>query len=166
MIRKFNQFINESLNQKNQLSVHETINEPFAEFIDNAQERLNVFISHIGKLLHDMDVAIETAKEELADVLVGEPTITVDKYLSDITVEFQTNVPNNDEAWEADESPALELEQRVNNLLDMRNEVQAEIYYKPDEDGNCIVMLKINVINEEKFGEYTDVLTKLGEYYK
>lgn len=163
MIRNFNQFINESLNQKNQLSVHETINEPFAEFIDNAQERLNDFISRIGKLLHDMDVAIETAKEELADVLVGEPTITVDKYLSDITVEFQTNVPNNDEAWEADESPALELEQRVNNLLDMRNEVQAEIYYKPDEDGNCIVMLKINVINEEKFGEYTDVLTKLGE---
>lgn len=163
MIRNFNQFINESLNQKNQLSVHETINEPFAEFIDNAQERLNDFISRIGKLLHDMDVAIETAKEELADVLVGEPTITVDKYLSDITVEFQTNVPNNDEAWEADESPALELEQHVNNLLDIRNEVQAEIYYKPDEDGNCIVMLKINVIDEEKFGEYTDVLTKLGE---
>lgn len=163
MIRNFNQFINESLNQKNQLSVHETINEPFAEFIDNAQEKFNEFISRIGKILHDMDIAIETTKEELADVLVGEPNIKVDKYLSDITVEFQTNVPNNDEAWEADESPALELERRINDLLDRHNEVQAEIYYKPDEDGNCIVKLEMNVIDNKNFGEYTDVLTKLGE---
>lgn len=163
MIRNFNQFINESLNQKNQLSVHETINEPFAEFIDNAQEKFNEFISRIGKILHDMDIAIETTKEELADVLVGEPTITVDNSLSDINVTFHTNIPNNDEAWEADESPALELEQRVNNLLDIRNEVQAEIYYKPDDDGNCIVKLEMNVIDTKNFGEYTDVLTKLGE---
>lgn len=161
MIRNFSQFINESLNQK--LSVHETINEPFAEFVDNAQEKFNEFISRIGKILHDMDIAIETTKEELADVLVGEPTITVDKYLSDITVEFQTNVPNNDEAWEADESPALELERRINDLLDGHNEVQAEIYYKPNEEGNCIITLSTYVINEKNFGEFSEVLSKLGE---
>lgn len=164
MIRKFNQFINEAYNDQRPLSVHETINEPFAEFIENVQERMDDYISRINKLLHDMDIAIETTQEELADVIVGEPTIKVDKYLSDITVDFQTNVPNNDEAWEADESPALDLEQRVNNLLDIRkNEVRAEIYYKPNEEGNCIITLSIYVIDEENFGDFTEVLSKLGE---
>lgn len=164
MIRKFSQFINEHYNDQRPLSVHETINEPFAEFIDNAQEKMDDYISRISKLLHDMDIAIETTQEELADVIVGEPTIKVDKYLSDITVDFQTNVPNNDEAWEADESPALDLEQRVNNLLDIRkNEVRAEIYYKPNEEGNCIITLSIYVIDEENFGDFTEVLSKLGE---
>ena len=164
MIRKFSQFINEHYNDQRPLSVHETINEPFAEFIDNVQERMDDYISRISKLLHDMDIAIETAQEELADVIVGEPNIKVDKYLSDITVEFQTNVPSNDEAWEADDSPALDLEQRVNNLLDIRrNEVRAEIYYKPNEEGNCIITLSIYVIDEENFGDFTEVLSKLGE---
>ena len=164
MIRKFSQFINEAYNDQRPLSVHETINEPFAEFIENAQERMDDYISRINKLLHDIDIAIETTQEELADVIVGEPTIKVDKYLSDITVDFQTNVPNNDEAWEADESPALDLEQRVNNLLDIRkNEVRAEIYYKPNEEGNCIITLSIYVIDEENFGDFTEVLSKLGE---
>lgn len=163
MIRKFSQFINEKYNDQRPLSIHETINEPFVKFIENAQERMDVYISRIGKLLSDMDIAIETTKEELADILVGEPNIKVDKYLSDITVEFQTNVPNNDEAWEADESPALELERRINDLLDIRNEVQAEIYYKPNEEGNCIITLSTYVINKEKFGEFSEVLSKLGE---
>lgn len=164
MIRKFSQFINEAYNDQRPLSVHETINEPFAEFIENAQEKMDDYISRINKLLHDMDIAIETTQEELADVIVGEPTIKVDKYLSDITVDFQTNVPNNDEAWEADESPALDLEQRVNNLLDIRkNEVRAEIYYKPNEEGNCIITLSTYVIDEENFGDFTEVLSKLGE---
>lgn len=164
MIRKFSQFINEAYNDQRPLSVHETINEPFAEFIENVQERMDDYISRINKLLHDMDIAIETTQEELADVIVGEPNIKVDKYLSDITVEFQTNVPSNDEAWDADDSPALDLEQRVNNLLDIRrNEVRAEIYYKPNEEGNCIITLSIYVIDEENFGDFTEVLSKLGE---
>lgn len=163
MIRNFNQFINENLNDQRPLSVHETINEPFANFIETAQERLNNFTSRIGNLLHDMDIAIETAQEELADIIVGEPNIKVDKYLSDITVEFQTNVPNNDEAWEADESPAIELENRLNDLLDRRSDVQVEINYEPNEEGNCVIVLHTFVLEEENFGDYTDALTKLGE---
>ena len=163
MIQNFNQFINESFNDQRPLSVHEAINEPFSEFISTAQERLNTFTSRINELLHDMDVAIETTREELADILVGEPTINVDKYLTDISVTFHTNVPNNDEAWAADESPAIDLERRLNDLIDSRNEVQVEIYYEPDEDGNCIVILRENILDEDNFGEYTDALTKLGE---
>ena len=163
MIQKFSQFINESLNDQRHLSIHETINEPFADFISTVQERLDTFTSRINKLLHDMDVAIETAQEELADIIVGEPTITVDKYLSNVTAAFHTNVPNNDEAWETDESPAIDLEDRLNIILDSRSEVSMEIYHEPDEDGNCIVMLQINVIDEDNFGDYTDALAKLGK---
>ena len=110
-----------------------------------------------------MDIAIETAQEELADIIVGEPNIKVDKHLSDITVEFQTNVPNNDEAWEADESPAIELESRLNDLLDRRSDVVVGINYKPNEEGNCVITLHIVVLEEENFGDYTDALIKLGE---
>lgn len=163
MIQTFNQFINESANDQRPLSVNETINKPFADFIFTAQDRLDTFISRLTDLLHDMDVAIETTKEELSDVIVGEPTITVNKYLSDITVEFLTNVPNNDEAWAADESTTLELERRVNDLLDIKNEVSAEINYKPDEDGNCIVVLHIYVLDEKNFGDFTDAFIKFGE---
>lgn len=163
MIRNFKQFINENFNDQRPLSIHESINEPFANFLDNAQMRLNNFTERIGKLLHDMDIAIETAQEELGGIIVGEPKIIVDKYLLDIRVVFHTNVPNNDEAWAADSSPALDLERDLNTLMDTRNEVQVEIYHEPDEDGNCIIVLSLYVIDEENFGEYTDALTKLGE---
>lgn len=163
MIRNFKQFINENLNDQRPLSIHETINEPFANFLDNAQMRLNNFTERIGKLLHDMDIAIETTQEELGGIIVGEPNIIVDKYLSDIRVEFHTNVPNNDEAWEADSSPAVELEYRLDYLLDVHNEVQVEIYHEPDEDGNCIIVLSLYIIDEDNFGDYTDALTKFGE---
>ena len=163
MIRNFKQFINENFNDQRPLSVHESINEPFANFLDNAQMRLNNFTERIGKLLHDVDIAIETIQEELGGIIVGEPNIIVDKYLSDIRVEFHTNVPTNDEAWAADSSPTLDLESSLNTLMDTRNEVQVEIYHEPDEDGNCIIILSLYIIDEENFGDYTDALTKLGE---
>lgn len=163
MIQDFKQFINENFNDQRPLSIHKEINEPFANFLDDAQMRLNNFTERIGNLLHDMDIAIETIQEELADIIVGEPNIKVDNDLSDITVEFQTNVPNNDEAWEADESPAIELESRLNDLIDRNSEVQVEINYEPNEEGNCVIALHIFVLDEENFGDYTDALRKLGE---
>jgi hypothetical protein len=157
MIQGFKQFINESFNDQRPLSVHEAINEPFSEFISTAQERLDTFTSRIGKLLHDMDVAIESIQGELWDIIVGEPNIKVDKYLSDITVEFQINVPNNDEDL------ADELESRLNDLLDNRSEVQMEINCEPNEEDNCVIVLHIYVLDEDNFGDYTDALSKLGE---
>lgn len=161
MIRNFNQFINENLNDKRPLSIHEEINEPFADFLDNAQMRLNNFTERIGKLLHDMDIAIEAIQEELWDVIVGEPNIKVNALLSYITVEFQINVPNNDEDLEED-SPVEELEDRLNDLLDTRNEVEIKIH-EPNEDGNCVIILQLYVLEEDNFGDYTDALSKLGE---
>ena len=72
-------------------------------------------------------------------------------------------MPNNDEAWENDDSPASQLDQKIYDLLDRRNEASASIYHKPDEDGNCIIELEITVLREEKFGEFTEALEKLGE---
>lgn len=163
MIRNFKQFINENFNDQRPLSIHESINEPFANFLDNAQMRLNNFTERIGKLLHDMDIAIETVQEELGDVIVSEPNIKVNALLSYITVEFQTNVPNNDEAWESDSSPAVELEYRLDELLDVRNEVEAKVQHEPNEDGNCVILLELYVLEEDNFGDYTDALAKLGE---
>jgi hypothetical protein len=161
MIRNFNQFINENLNDKRPLSIHDEINEPFADFIDNAQMRLNNFTERIGKLLHDMDIAIAAIQEELWDVIVGEPNIKVNALLSYITVEFQINVPNNDEGLEAD-STIDELEDRLNDLLDTRNEVEIKIH-EPNEDGNCVIILQLYVLEEDNFGDYTEALSKLGE---
>lgn len=164
MIQKFKQFVNEAVdNDQRPLSVHETINEPFTEFISRAQERLEFFTKRIGELLHDMDEAIEDTQNYLGDVIVGEPTITVDTHLWDITAHLKTNVPNNDEAWEDDDSPATKLEHRLYDLLDRRNEASVSIYHKPDEDGNCIIELEITVLRKEMFGEFTEALEKLGE---
>jgi hypothetical protein len=163
MIQSFNQYINES---KNIFSVHETINKPFAEFINTAHDRLNAFTEHIQKLLIDMDTAIESVKDEFGSAIVGEPVITVDKYLSDITAKFNTTAPNNDEAWKAEESQALDIEYRLMDMFDDRNKVRAEIYHEPNEEGNCVIVLHTYVIDEDNFGDYIDVLTKLGETYK
>lgn len=164
MIKGFDQYIKESVeNDQRPLSIHEAINEPFSEFISRAQERLEFFTERIGKLLHDMDEAIEEAQNYLGDVIVGEPEITVDTHLWDITAHLKTNIPNNDEAWEDDDSPASQLEDKVNNLLERRNEASASIYYKPDEDGNCIIELEVSVLREDVFGEFTEALEKLGE---
>ena len=168
MIQNFNQFLNESANGKH-LSVHEEINKPFSDFIDMAQERLNLFKYRFETLLHDMDIAIETVQEELSDIVVGEPIITVDKDLFEITVDFHTNIlnanDNNLDITEEDDNAYLDLEKKLSNLLDKRSEVFASIFYKSNEQGNCIIRLSLHVLNEDNFGEYTKVLRMLGEDY-
>lgn len=85
MIHKFNQFVNEN-NRQMTLSVHEQINEPFANFIEQLQERVNMFKIRVAELLNEMDRAIERVSEEFEDLIVGEPEIKVDSDLSIIEV--------------------------------------------------------------------------------
>lgn len=168
MIQNFNQFLNESVNGKH-LSVHEEINKPFSDFIDKAQERLNLFKYRFETLLHDMDIAIETVQEELSDIIVSEPIIKVDNDLFEITVDFHTNIINADDdnldITEEDENAYLDLEKKLTYLLDKRSEAHARIFYKSNEQGNCIIRLSLHVLNEDNFGEYTKVLRMLGEDY-
>ena len=163
MIKRYNQFINESNGAQNPLSVHEKINEPFAAFIEKAHERLNNFTEHIAYLLDKMDKAIEEVMEDFDYAVVGEPEITVASDLEEIEVLIHTNIPNNDEAWEAYESPTQDFETRLNKWFANDMHVNVDIYYKPDEDGNCIISLQMYVINEDIFDEYADHLKALGK---
>ena len=162
MIKRYNQFINESNGAQNPLSIHEKINEPFTAFIEKAQERLNNFTEHIAYLLDKMDKAIGEVMEDFEYAVVGEPEITVASDLEEIEVFIHTNIPNNDAVWEADESPAQELETRLNKWFANDMNVNVDIYYKPDEDGNCVIALQMYVINEDIFDDFTDPLKAFG----
>ena len=162
MIQKFNQFINESNGAQNPLSTYEPINEPFTDFIERAQERLNNFTEYITYLLGQMDKAIGEVMEDFDYAVVGEPEITVASDLEEIEVLIHTNIPNNDAVWEADESPAQELETRLNKWFANDMSVNVDIYYKPDEDGNCVITLQMYVINEDIFDDFTDPLKAFG----
>ena len=162
MIKRYNQFINESNGAQNPLSIHEKINEPFTAFIEKAQERLNNFTEHIAYLLDKMDKAIGEVMEDFEYAVVGEPEITVASDLEEIEVFIHTNIPNNDAVWEADESPAQELETRLNKWFANDMSVNVDIYYKPDEDGNCVITLQMYVINDDIFDDFTDHLKAFG----
>ena len=166
MIQKFNQFINESTSgAQNPLSVHEKINEPFTDFIEKAQERINNFTEHIAYLLNQMDKAIGEVMENFDYAVVGEPNIVVASDLQEIEVFINTNIPNNDAVWEADESPALDLESRLNSWFKDYKNIRTEIYYKPNDEGNCVITLQAYIIDSDVFGDFTDALIKMGEDY-
>lgn len=165
MIKKYNQFVNESVyDMDDAFSVHKEINEPFTIFVERAQERLDNFVDIIKHYVNDMDKAIEEVMTEFESIIVGKPIFDIESDLSEITVQIHTNVPNNDEAWEAmDGSPAQDLEHRLYDMLGDYPKVRSEIFYKPNEDGNCIIELHSYVINEDAFDEYTDALILFGE---
>ena len=161
MIQKYSSFINE--NHTNTLSVHEKINEPFTAFIERIQERLDSFKQLIAELLKEMDQAIEEVNESFNNIIVGEPEIEIYRDLSEITVKFHTNIPNNDDAWETDESPAQDLEYKLNHWFGRFKNVRSEIGYKADDEGNCIIELNMYVIDSDNFGEFTDAFKTFGE---
>jgi hypothetical protein len=166
MIQKFNQFINESASgAQNPLSIYDAINTPFTKFAERAQERLDLFLGQIANLLDDMDKAIEKVMTEFEPIIVGEPRFDVDSDLEEVTVYIDTNVPNNEETWHTDESPAQDLEHRLYDTLKNFERVKDEIFYKPNEDGNCVIRLRSYIIDSDNFGDFTDALIKMGEDY-
>lgn len=164
MIQKFNQFLTESNNTSNALSVHEEINEPFTSFFERAYERLDMFKEVIEDVLSEVDkVMEELVTGEFDSTIVGEPTIEVEDDLSEVVITYNTNIPNNDEAWETDDSPALNLESYLSRWFGDTKYVGVEIYYEPDEDGNCIIKVKVAGIDTDNFGNFTKALGKLGQ---
>ena len=161
MIQKYDRFINE--NHTNTLSVHEKINEPFTAFVERTQERLDSFKQLIAELLKEMDQAIEEVNESFNNIIVGDPEIEIYRDLSEITVKFHTNIPNNDDAWETDESPAQDLEYKLNHWLGRFKNVRSEIGYKAADEGNCTIELNMYVIDNDNFWEFTDAFKTFGE---
>jgi hypothetical protein len=157
MIRNFKQFINENESRQNPMSIFPAINNPFTEFVERMEERVKTFSNRIYEMTSEMDNAIETILKDFEDVVVGEPVITAN--LDIVTVEIQTSIPNNDEAWEADSSPALDLEKSLSrdyNDIDVDMDVD-------EKDGNCVIVLRKYMIDLDNFGDYTDIVEKLGE---
>jgi hypothetical protein len=157
MIRNFKQFINENESRQNPMSIFPAINNPFSEFVERMEERVKTFSNRIYEMTSEMDNAIETILKDFEDVVVGEPVITAN--LDIVIVEIQTSIPNNDEAWAADSSPALDLEKSLSrdyNDIDVDMDVD-------EKDGNCVIVLRKYMIDLDNFGDYTDIVEKLGE---
>ena len=165
MIQRFSQFLNESAGQ-GKLSIHEQLNKPFAEFIERLQDRVNMFKVRVTELLNEMDRAIESVSEEFENIIVGEPEITVDRNLTSIEVLLHTSIPNNDDAWKTDESPAQDLEYKLNRYFGNLKNVRTEVNYKPDADGNCAIELSMYVVDSDHFSDdHIDAYITLGEEY-
>jgi hypothetical protein len=167
MIQKFNQFINENVNQNR---LFQEINEPVSDFVDRIRERTKMFIGRINELTATINKAVEEVMEEFGDAIVGDPIVEVARDLWDIEVNFNTNIPN-DIHWESndddEESLAEELENRLGDIADYYGgaRIRAGVLSKPNKDGNCIIYVRIYIVDEKNFGEFTDAIHKFGEEY-
>ena len=161
MIQKFEQFINES----HAGGVFDSLREPIDEFIERVNERTKIFTERIQEISDNMNKAISVAMEEFGDIIVGEPIVNVDRDLSEISVQIHTNVPHYGDASNDEETPFDALEEKVSYWLDDFDDIRAEVYYKPNDDGNCIITLKAYVVDTDNFGEFTDAISKFGEEY-
>jgi hypothetical protein len=112
-----------------------------------------------------MDKAIGEVMEDFDYAVVGEPNIVVASDLQEIEVFINTNIPNNDAVWEADESPALDLESRLYSWFKDYKNIRTEIYYKPNDEGNCVIALQAYIIDDDVFEEFTDAIKILGSKY-
>ena len=142
MIKNFNEFVNESASTQvnefsDKFSDNEKLNTPFANLFERTQEKINHFKNIVYSLLHKLDVAIEATKEDLEDVIVGEPNILVDDDLRNIEITFDTNVstaePENKELIDTDEDPVYRLEKRVYELDSNLKPTKKEIFFEYDE---------------------------------
>lgn len=142
MIKNFNEFVNESASTQvnefsDKFSDNEKLNEPFANFFERTQEKIVHFKNIVYSLLHKLDAAIEATKEDLEDVIVGEPNIMVDDDLKNIEITFDTNVssaePEYKELIDTDEDPVYRLENRVYELDSNLKPTKKEIFLEYDE---------------------------------
>lgn len=132
MIKKFNDFLNESAStQEVKFSAYDEINEPFVEYIrqeeiriQQEQEDLYKHQRFLEEVMRALDVTIEDVKRDLEDIIVSEPTIKVDSDLESVEVIFDTNVsyaPTNDEVenekFEEIESRVMSADQSVSKYV-------------------------------------------------
>ena len=187
MIKNFNEFVNESARtQVSKFSDNEKLNAPFANFFEITQEKINDFKSVVYSLLHKLDVAIEATKEDLEDVIVGEPNIFVDDDLKNIEISFDTNVssaePEDKELIDTEEDPVYRLEKRVyeleGNLKPSKNEVifeydewKNEINFslETDKKETCVIIISFyfnleNMLRDEDDVEMFDKIIDVVSY--
>ena len=165
MIQKFNQFINENANHQNMNRVFQAIDAPVSEFVDRIQERTKIFVERINELASNVSKAVEDVMTEYESIIVGEPIVDIDeRRLWDVEIRLNTNIPNNDAAWETDESPAMELDTRLYDIVEGYDGVKSSVL-STDEDGNCVICISADIVYKTNFGEFADAITKFGEEY-
>lgn len=166
MIQKFEQFINES----HAGGVFDSLYEPVNAFIERMNERTKIFTERIQEISDITNKAINDVMEEFGDIIDGEPIVNVDRDLMEIEVLFNTTIPDTDESWETDESPAFKLEYRVDDVLGRYDEIHSGVTSPSGrttdtEKGNCVIYLRTYVVDKNNFGEFTDAISKFGEEY-
>lgn len=172
MFKTFNEFINEN----HQSNIFDQIENPINSFINRAQERFNNFKEIIEEKMNKMKIEVENIMEEYEDIIVGTPTVKVDSDLYEITVEINTNVPNDPDLNPDNPAENLEYElyRRQEKLESersrhfgrkMKNEINVSLDVDRTDTNNCIIVLQTYIIEDDNFGEYTEVIKKLGETY-
>lgn len=172
MIQKFEQFINES----HAGGVFDLLREPVDSFIERAQERMRIFTERIQEISDIMSKAVNDVMEEFSDIINGEPIVNVDRDLMEIEVLFNTTIPDTDESWETDESPAMNLEYRLDDILGRYDEEIHSGVTSPSKritssrtigtkDGYCVIYLRIYVVDKNNFGDFAEPLSTFGQEY-
>ena len=164
-IKKFNEFINESIEPKTN-SVFEQIQEPFAEFILNMQERAKMVEETIQYRLNNINIAIERIMEEMADIIVGEPKIKIDIDLENVEVNFDTNllVPDSKELKDEDD-PYFVIESKIEDAIGdlIKKNLRYLVHSKPNQDGNYSFYIESYMIDEDVFGNMTEAIQEFGK---
>lgn len=164
-IKKFDEFINESIEPKTN-SVFEQIQEPFAEFILNMQERAKMVEETIQYRLNNINLAIERIMEDMADIIVGEPKIKVDIDLENVEVFFDTNILASDSKELKDEDdPYFVLESKIEDAIGdlIKKNLRYLVRLKPNQDGNYYFSIESDMIDEDVFGNMAEAIQEFGK---
>ena len=165
-IKKFNDFINESIEPKTN-SVFEQIQEPFAEFILNIQERAKMVEETIQYRLNNINLAIERIMEEMADIIVGEPKIKIGIDLENVEVKFDTNllIPDSKELKYEEDDPYFVLESKIEDAIGdlIKKNLRYLVWHKPNQDGNYYFSIESYMIDEDVFGNMAEAIQEFGK---
>lgn len=148
--------------QDNNSDIFNEISNPFNNFFERIDKRINAFKEVINDRVSHFQQYVEEIMEDFSNEIVGEPMLVVDSDLRDIEVKFHTNVPNSDESFELMD----DLERNVSSVFDKKyKNAWVDIENEPDENGNCVIRLQMDIVYEDILGDYTDALKRLGEDY-
>lgn len=160
-IPSFNEF-NRQKQDNNSSDIFKEISNPFNRFFERIDERINTFKEVINERVLHFQQYVEEIMEDFSNEIVGKPILEVDSDLRDIEVKFHTNIPNSDESFELMD----DLERNISRVLDSKyKNAWVDIENDPDENGNCVIRLQMDIVDSDILGDYTDVLRQLGEDY-
>jgi hypothetical protein len=158
MIKNFNEFVNESAStQEVKFSIYDEINEPFVEYINKEefriqQEQENLYKTQdlLEDVLSDLDNTVEMVQRDFEDVIVGEPKIVTNvvkydegecevKVIFDTTVPFDYKPTPEEKENEDFVNPEMALDDRVMSA-DQRISKKVRVFLGlGNDEGNCTI---------------------------